>query len=202
MHSINRIGLFLLVLLALSTVGSIGSAKPADGSQTTVTPAQIEETLKQALSTFKQGNSSESLRLLAKAIMQVRQQMPLSVFKLFLCDEVRDYNDYDAKTGFELKAGERLLVYIEPEGFGVNEQGREYWIKLTQDVEIKDADGDVIFQRNGWVDYNKGFPTPVIPFYITNSIRDIPAGKYTYTFTLKDHFKNTFLTKSFEFVVR
>ncbi len=190
------LGCFLVFLLAVQAVGSV------HGAQATVTPAHLEETLKLALAKFKGGESAESLRLLAKAIMQVRQQMPLSIIKLHLCDEIRDYNDYDAKAEFELEAGERLLVYIEPEGFGVNEQDGQYWIKLTQDVEIKDADGDVIFQRNGWVDYHKGFPTPVIPFYITNSIRDIPAGAYTFTFTLKDHFKNTFLTKSFKFVVR
>lgn len=192
----------LTALLGSLSPGLLPAGERGPGPQAAVAPAQVEETLKLALDSFKKGEPAESIRLLAKGIMLIRQQMPLNVLKLCLCDEVRDYNDYDAKAGFALKAGEPLLLYIEPEGFGVSEQGREYSIWLTQDVEIKDGAGEVIFQQNNWVDYKKSFPTPVIPFYITNRIRDIPAGKYTYTFTLKDHLKNAFLTKSFEFLVR
>ena len=59
----------------------------------------------------------------------------------------------------------------------------------------------MIFQRNNWVEYQKGFVSPVIPFYITNRVTDIPPGKYTFKFTIKDNYGKTFLEQSYEFMV-
>jgi hypothetical protein len=170
--------------------------------QEKVSVEEIEKMLQSALERYKKGDPAETISLLAEAIMQIRNSMPLKIGKLYLCSEVRDYNDYDAKDGFVLRAGEPLLLYIEPEGYGIRKEENQYKIWISQDAVIKNEKGETIFQRNDWVEYNKAFPTPIIPFYLTNRVSDIPAGKYTYSLTLKDHHKNSFLTESFEFLVQ
>jgi len=193
---------FLAVCLLALTMASSFPAEEGNNPQETFDADQLERMLSEALERFRKGEAVETMNLLGEAMMQIRNNLPLEISKLFMCSEIRDFNDYDAKAGFELKAGEPLLLYIEPEGYGVRKEEGEYRIWISQDVEIKNVEGEVIFQRNNWVDYNKGFPTPVIPFFLTNRITDIPPGQYTYTFTLKDHHKNTFLTKSFQFSVQ
>ena len=195
------VGFLAVSLLALPMASSL-LAEEGNNPQETFDADQLERMLSQALERFRKGEAVETMNLLGEAMMQIRNNLPLAISKLFMCSEIRDFNDYDAKAGFELKVGEPLLLYVEPEGYGVRKEEGEYRIWISQDVEIKNAKGEVIFQRNNWVDYNKGFPTPVIPFFLTNRITDIPAGQYTYTFTLKDHHKNTFLTESFQFSVQ
>jgi hypothetical protein len=202
MHCKATISILLFIVFCASPASSVLLPSGFTEYQGQVNVEEVEEMLKAALEQLREGDAAGATDRLAEAIMFIRNNAPLKIAKLFLCSEVRDYDDYDAKQGFVLKSGEPLLLYIEPEGYGVRKEGGEYLIWISQDVEIKDGKGDVIFQRNNWVEYKKAFPTPVFPFYMTNRVRDIPAGLYTYTYTLKDHLKNTFLTESFEFTVR
>ena len=163
---------------------------------------ELEKTLKMAVDQFKKGDPAKTIDHLADAIMVVRNSLDLHLAKINLCSEVRDYRDIEAKEAFELKAGEPFLLYIEPAGYYLIKEGDTYKIWVSQDASISNDKGEVIFQKNSWVNYKRIFPTPIIPFYLTNRVRDIPAGKYTYTLTLKDHYKNSFFTKTFDFVVK
>ncbi len=202
MQKKSPIILAALLLLMVFPTHSLLRHSHLDGLQERASVEEIEKALQSALEQYKRGDPVKAISLLAEAIMRIKSSMPLKIAKLFLCSEVRDYNDYDAKDGFILQAGEPLLLYIEPEGYGIRKEGSEYKIWISQDAAIKNEQGEIIFQRNNWVEYNKAFPTPIIPFYLTNRVSDIPAGKYTYSLTLKDHQKNTFLTESFEFLVQ
>jgi hypothetical protein len=162
----------------------------------------IEKTIAMALDHFKKGDFEKTIDHLSEAIMLVKNKLDLHLVKLILCTEVRDYGDYDARDSFEIKAGEPLLVYMEPDGYHISKEGDAYKIWVSQDASISNDEGEVIFQRNNWVNYKRIFPTPILPFYLTNNVSDIPPGKYTYSLTLKDHYKNTFFSKTFEFIVK
>jgi hypothetical protein len=162
----------------------------------------IEKTVTMALEQFKKGDYDKTIEHLAEAMMLVKNQLDLHLAKLILCTEVRDYMDYDARDSFEIKAGEPLLVYMEPDGYHIQKEGDVYKIWVSQDASISNDKGEIIFQRNNWVTYTRNFSTPILPFYLTNNVSDIPPGKYTYSLTLKDHYKNTFFSKTFEFVVK
>jgi hypothetical protein len=164
-------------------------------------PQVIEKTITMALDHFKKGDYDKTIDHLAEAMMLVKNQLDLHLAKLILCTEVRDYGDYDARDSFEIKAGDSLLVYMEPDGYHIRKEGDGYKIWVSQDASISNDKGEIIFQRNNWVNYKRIFPTPILPFYITNNVSDIPPGKYTYSLTLKDHYKNTFFSKTFEFIV-
>jgi len=165
-------------------------------------PEVIEKTITTALSHFKKGDYEKTIDHLAEAMMLVKNMLDLHLAKLIMCTEVRDFGDYDARDSFEITAGEALLLYMEPDGYHMLKEGDAYKIWVSQDASIANDKGEVIFQRNNWVNYKRIFPTPILPFYLTNNVSDIPPGKYTYSLTLKDHYKKTFFTKTFDFVVK
>ncbi|MBN1222788.1 MAG: hypothetical protein JXB23_06035 [Candidatus Aminicenantes bacterium] len=163
---------------------------------------EIEKTVKTAMDLLKKGELKETIDLLAEAIMMVKDNLEFQIPILLLCSEVRDYRDYDARDSYELKVGDPLLLYIEPDGYRLVKEGDDYKLWVSLDASIMNDKDEIIFQRINWVNYKRTFPTAVVPFYLTNRVSDIPAGNYTYTLTLKDHYKNTFLTKTFEFTVQ
>jgi hypothetical protein len=193
------------LVLFLSSMMLEASVKPAGfdmvQEEQAVQTKEIEDALRNAMNAIKEGNREKAIELLAEVIMLLKNNAEFQVAKIFLCSEIRDYRDFTPKESNVLKAGEPLLVYIEPDGYRLLKEGNEYRIWVSLDASISNAQGEVIFQRNNWVNYKKVFPTPIIPFYLTNRLSDIPAGKYTYTVTLKDHHKNAFLTESLEFIV-
>jgi len=162
---------------------------------------EIEKTILDALEMLREGDTTQASYLLAEAIMMIKSSGKLSVSQLLLCEEINGYRDYVQREGNTLKSGEPFLLYIEPEGYQIKKEDGEYKIWVSEDASIVNAAGDNIFQQTNWVEYQKGFASPVIPFYITNRVTDIPPGKYTFKFTIKDKYKNSFLEQSFEFVV-
>ncbi|MBD3413353.1 MAG: hypothetical protein GF421_02855 [Candidatus Aminicenantes bacterium] len=162
---------------------------------------EIEKTILQALDLVQKGDTQKAVVLLAEAIMMIKNAEDLSIGQMFLCTEINGYRDYIKREGNSLKSGEPLLLYIEPAGYQIKKEDNVYKIWVSQDASIVNEKGDVILQQNNWVEFKKGFTSPVVPFYITNRVTDIPPGKYTFKFTIKDKYRNSFLDHSFEFVV-
>jgi hypothetical protein len=162
---------------------------------------EIEKTILDALEMLRKGDTTQAAYLLAEAVMMIKSSGKLSVSQLLLCEEINGYRDYVQREGNTLKSGEPFLLYIEPAGYQIKKEDGEYKIWVSEDASIVNSAGENIFQQTNWVEYQKGFASPVIPFYITNRVTDIPPGKYTFKFTIKDKYKNSFLEQSFEFVV-
>jgi hypothetical protein len=162
---------------------------------------EVEKTILAALDRFKKGDTREAVALLAEAMMMIKSGEELSIDQLFLCEEINGYRDYVKREGNTIESSEPFLLYIEPSGYQIKKEGNEYKIWVSEDASIVNEKGDVIFQRNNWVEYQKGFVSPVIPFYITNRVTDIPPGKYTFKFTIKDNYRKAFLEQSYEFNV-
>lgn len=161
---------------------------------------EVENKISKALDELKKGNTEKVIELLSEAIMELTNKMDFQVKEMIICSEVRGYRDYSVRTG-NLKVDDTLLLYIEPEGYYVVKENGSYKIHISEDVSIVDEKGESVFEKKDWIVYEGSFPTPIIPFYITNRISDIPEGKYKYTLTLKDHYKKAFTTETFQFVV-
>ncbi len=202
---------FLIAGLALSLIlfpslfkAEGNSEKPKEASLETDIMAQqekIEKTILEALAQLKKGDNNKAAELLAEAMMMIKSAEELSIGQLFLCKEINGYRDYVKREGNTIKSGEPFLLYIEPAGFQIRKEDSEYKIWVSEDASIVNENGDVIFQQNNWVEYKRGFMSPGIPFYITNRVTDIPPGKYTFKFTIKDNYKKIFLEQSFDFMV-
>lgn len=163
---------------------------------------EIENNISAALEELKKGNRDAVIELLSNAIMLIQNEKEFRIKEIVLCSDVQDFQSYTKKDGNTIQSNEPLLLYIEPEGFLVRKEDKKYNIWVSEDVSVVNEDGEEVFEKKDWVVYKKGFDRPMIPFYITNRITDIPPGKYVYTFTLKDHYKKTFITEDFEFHVQ
>jgi len=162
---------------------------------------EIEKTVLSAVDQLKKGNLEQAITLLSEAIMMIQNSQELHIRKVLLCTSIQGFRDYKNKNSNVLQAGEPFLLYIEPAGYQIAKEDNEYKIWIIEDAKIVNEKGKTVFEKTDWVSYNKGFPNPNIPFYITNRVADIPVGKYKFIFTLKDKYKKTFLTESFEFRV-
>jgi hypothetical protein len=162
---------------------------------------EIENVIQMALDHLKQGDWDKTVDLLSEAIMLIKSNQDFHIREITLCSRIDGFRDYTRINGNTLKTGTPLLLYIEPGGYRILKESGEFKIWLSEDAKITNEKGEVILERNDWVNYNKSFPNPDIPFYITNRVTDIPAGIYTLSFTIKDHYKKEFLTETFEFVV-
>ena len=197
---LTHLTVFVLLVFTLSLPAEPLVEETAD-TEKKIDLKEMRTTLDAVMTRIEAGDKITALRLLSEAVMAIRNSRPLKIGRLHLCTEVREFGDFDAREEFVLKAGEPLLLYMEPEGYGIQKKGDEYWISISQDAAIQDAKGETIFQRIEWIKYRKAFQSPLIPFYLTNRVREIPVGTYTYSLTLKDHLKKTFIIKSFQFKV-
>jgi len=180
---------------------STPSAKTPAQKEETQYHQQVEGLVTEAMNQLKKGNLEKAVELLQEAMIIIQGNQEFKVREIVLCSEINGFRDYVKKTGNVIKTEEPLLLYIEPVGFRVLRKNAEFFIWLSEDASIIDENGEAVFERTNWVNFNKGFPNPSIPFFITNRVTDIPPGNYTFRFTLKDHYKKTFLTDSFEFIV-
>jgi hypothetical protein len=163
---------------------------------------EIENAIQRALDHIKKGDWDQTLDSLSEAIMLIKSNQDFHVREITLCSQINGFRDYSRINGNELATGTPLLLYIEMGGYRILKESGEFKIWLSEDAKITNEKGEVVFEKNEWVNYNKSFPDPYIPFYITNRVTDIPPGTYTFTFTIKDHYKKAFLTETFEFVVK
>lgn len=162
---------------------------------------EIENKIYEALDLIKKKQNDDAFVVLLDALMMIQNRKPFGIKNIALCGVVNGYRDYLEMSRPVLKTGEVFLLYIEPEGYQIKKNESKYIIWISEDVSVKNKKGKVIFEKKDWVESKKSYYTSTIPFYITNRITDIPRGEYTYTITLKDHFRNTFYTETFEFVV-
>lgn len=191
---------FLLASYGLVIAGNMKGLNTSYRNQS-LKVEKIEKTILSAIDQLKKGNPEQAITLLSEAIMMIKNSQELHIRKILLCTSVQGYRDYKTKKSNVLQAGEPFLLYIEPAGYQIVKEENEYKIWILEDAKIVNEKGEVVFEKTDWVSYNKGFPNPNIPFYITNRVTDIPGGKYKFIFTLKDKYKKTFLTGNFEFVV-
>jgi len=80
----------------------------------------------------------------------------------------------------------------------VKRENDRYWFWLSEDAKLVNEKGEVMFQRDDFLSYNKYFNIPIFPFFMQNKIANLKPGKYKYDFTLKDHIKKAFVSSSIE----
>lgn len=162
----------------------------------------IERGIQSALNYYKKGNIKGTIDTLTVVLMNLQNQLKLSIKNLNLCFSIDGFGVYNKIGSFTLKKGQPLLLYLELEGFSVKKDGNKYWINISEDMKIEDSNGKIIFQKNNFITYNKYFMVPIIPFNLKNTVTAIPPGKYKYSFTIKDHNKNTTISNEFDFEVK
>ena len=162
---------------------------------------EVENQVSAALAYHKQGKNEEAIKALSNALMVLHNKRELVIQNIHLCDAVQGYGDYKKRASNKLKAGEPFILYFEVEGYGVKKEKDKYLFWLSEDAKLTNEKGEVMFQRDDFLNYNKSFNTPIFPFFMQNRIANLKPGKYKYDFTVKDRIKKAFVSGSIELEV-
>lgn len=162
---------------------------------------EVENQVSAALAYHKQGKNEEAIKALSAALMVLHNKRELVIKNILLCDAIVGYGDYKKRASNKLKAGEPFMLYFEVEGYGVKRENDKFWFWLSEDAKLTNEKGEVMFQRDDFLSYNKSFNIPIFPFFMQNRIANLQPGKYKYDFTVKDHIKKAFVSASIELEV-
>jgi hypothetical protein len=186
-------GIFVVLVFSAMTVLLFPSqAAPSE---------DVESNISAALDFYKQGKNEEAIKALSAALMVLHNKRELVIKNIQLCDEIVGFGDYKKRASNKLKAGEPFMLYFEVEGYGVKRENNKYWFWLSEDAKLTNEKGEVMFQRDDFLSYNKSFKIPIFPFFMQNKIANLKPGKYKYEFTIKDHIKKAFVSSSIELEV-
>ncbi len=161
-----------------------------------------QDKLKKAVALLNSGNSKAALAEISDAVMDIENTMSLYLKNLTRVKSVNGFGDFVPEEGWVMQAGQDLNIYFEIYGFHVFKKNGNYNLWISEDVVITDASGKKVFERNKWIELKQGFPYPLCPVYLLNTISDMPKGVYNYKIVLHDMVSGKDLTKTLKITVK
>ena len=147
--------------------------------------------------------AEETVVELKERIIDIQNKGKLGFRNFTRCENIITYGSYVQATDNKVKAGSKLLFYYEPENVFTNRRGKTFQIWYTQDLIVKDADGEELLNSPDLLNFNYQTITPVLDLYATNSLElgDLPPGKYEFIAVIHDKLKKTSSTMSYVFEI-
>jgi hypothetical protein len=107
---------------------------------------------------------------------------------VFISRQASGFRKYETRNQPLFKAGEALQFYAEPVNIGWSGRGRSYRFEMRIDVEIRSADGHVLWGRRdyGHLAHEAAVADPNT--YITGSVtvKGLPPGLYVLSVRFRD----------------
>lgn len=107
----------------------------------------------------------------------------------FVAEKAQGYGMYQDRQSSIFKPGEKIITYVEPIGYRWKTlPGAMYEMNFLVDVLIKDADGNVIGDKKGFLKNISQSHNAGMEFFmnLTLTLEGVPAGSYVVTYTLHD----------------
>lgn len=183
-------------LLILFLLFFMGSWSVAAGDR-----SRVIDLIVKAKKFYEKGNSFSALATLEEAIRELKNQGKLTIKNVFLCREIYGYQMIKKRDSKVLRAGEPLLVYLEPDYFMVEKRNGKYLVWLSEDARLINEKDKVLLEKKDWINLKQEFLSPIVPIFIQNRITGIPKGKYKLEITLNDKLKGAFASRVIEFSV-
>jgi hypothetical protein len=135
------------------------------------------------------GKFLEAMDALDDAATLVWDRAPLTFRKaLWVAESPSGFGAYNPRETNQYAAGDEMIAYVEPVGFGWRKSGDMWQTDLAADVSIKDKDGKEIYSQKDFQKLalssrvrNHEFMTR-----FTFTLTGLPAGNYTLATTLRD----------------
>lgn len=165
-----RIGLYCAAVAGLAMAGALPSF-----AQTSIPALTADE----ALVKLDQFNDE---------LAKVWARSPLAFRTVTVVNGAEGFGDYKPRDGNRFKAGETLMVYVEPVGFTyVLENGR-YSFALSADLSIKSDAGHTIAEGEDLFLIDDSSRVQIREFYMVLSVKvpEIKAGGYKAVYRVKD----------------
>ena len=157
-----------------------------------VSATGITHTLKKADIQFSKGNTLKASELLRNALVKVYNSSKLTIAKsVLISGEPAGFGMFKRKKNNIYRAGETVIIYVEPVGYHFRKVGNSYRFGLTADFAIQSEDGTILGGKNNFGSW--GYSTtgrPLFDFYmvLTYNFNGIEPGRYVVLTTLHDRY--------------
>lgn len=135
------------------------------------------------------GRHIEAMDKISSAMDSLWDAAPLGFRKaFFVASQPNGFGVYDLRDNSSFKAGEAMLIYVEPVGYGYKQDGNLFVVDLVADVEVKSADGKVLGGQKGFTKFGLKSRVKNREFYafITYNFSGLTPGSYVASTTLAD----------------
>lgn len=147
--------------------------------------------------------AQETVEQLKEKIIQLQNRSALGIKNFNYCSAIESYGSYTPIPGNQVKAGSKMQFYFEPANLSTNTLNKVYQVSFNQDIVVLDEKNSPIINKTDALKFNYQTKSPVMDFYITNSLNTagMPPGKYTYKAVLHDKIKNQDTNHNFPFEI-
>jgi len=147
--------------------------------------------------------AAETVEVSKEKIIDIQNKGELGFRNFTRCDNIITYGSYVPAADNKVKAGSKLLFYYEPENVFTNRRDETFQVWYTQDLIVKDAEGEELLNSPELLNFNYQTVAPVLDLYATNSLDlgDLPPGKYEFIAVLHDKLKKASKTISYVFEI-
>ena len=150
---------------------------------------EVDELAQKAIEAHKAGKPAEALAALDEATTAAWLKTPLGFRQaLFVKEPPKGFGVYEPAPSSTFDGTAPIIIYAEPIGYGWLPQDGLNIIALSFDIELKDKDGKVVFERKEFLKAQVQGRSRNREFYTTIrlNVTGAPAGAYSATVTAND----------------
>ena len=153
---------------------------------------------------LKAGKPLQAWSAMQDAMDAVWNRMPLTIGKaLFVVGDPQGYGMYNPRENNVFKAGEPMVVYVEPLGFGHRLVNGIQQIAIDVDLILTDRKGKKLLSREGFGKFELNSRRKNREFFmkITLSLKGAPPGEYVLVLPIRDRVRDTKATITLPFSI-
>ncbi|MEX0853337.1 MAG: hypothetical protein WD036_08670 [Bauldia sp.] len=165
----------------------------------------IADKATQAEALADDGKFIDALATLDEAVTALWDRAPLSFRRgLWVAEPPNGFGVYNPREDSIFAAGDKMIVYAEPVGFGWAKSGDIWHADLIVDLVVKSTGGEVLLGREAFQELEIGSRVKNREFFttITYTLPGIPAGGYVVETTLRDAVTGKSGTLALPFTIR
>ncbi len=150
------------------------------------------------------GKPLQAWSAMQDAVDAVWSRMPLTIGKaLFVIGDPQGYGMYNPRENNVFKAGDPMVIYMEPIGFGHRLVNGIHQIALDVDLVLTDRKGKELLSREGFGKFELNSRRKNREFFlkITLNLKGAPPGDYVLVLPVRDRVRNAKATVSLPFSI-
>jgi hypothetical protein len=163
----------------------------------------VDEFVALAKAFAAEGKTAESAAAMHDAAAELWLQTPFAFARsTFVTDDAPRYGAYDPRPDNTFPAGEVLLVYAEPVGFGWRKESDLYFIDQVVDAALLSTDGDVLWEQKEFGRFDFSSRRRFMDYFLNLSlnITGLPKGEFVLRYIVTDQVRDQQATISLPFV--
>ncbi|MER8489414.1 hypothetical protein NKI51_01340 [Mesorhizobium australicum] len=150
---------------------------------------EISDRAAEAEKLLQSGDGAGALEKFSSAQEALWQAMPLGVLNVKQVDTACGFGIYSERANHIYKPGEKIVLYMEPVGYGYGKDGLgNSIIALSVDITVVSAAGEKLgtMEKVGRVQIASRSHNRELFFKLDLSLDGLPAGKYRCDFVMHD----------------